>query len=217
MRVRWIGLVCALFVVAAAAGAVAGHAVGRDRRPQPTTFASARPLAAASPSAPVAPIAPYDPDIDYPPLATDLRYRRQLTGTPGYRWRYDVPRGWVSSFEGPLEPRWRPRGEPTTGGYSLRVKIINEHLTNEQMVAQKVAAVTSSYQDVTITQHASDRLSFQYRDPTTNRKRFNTFLWITPTGSATAEFEMSVVGREADVAGLAALFEHVGSSVHKLP
>jgi hypothetical protein len=213
VRVRWIGLALALALV----GAVAGYGLGILTRAEPTTFASAQPVPAQSPSIPVLPTPSYDPDIDYPPLETGLAYRRHQIGAPGFRWEYDAPRGWTIETVGFAEIRWRPADEPLSGGYSLRVKVINEHRTNEEMVAQKKAAVETIYDDVEITAESSDLLSFRYREPDTNRLRFNTFKWFTPEGGSTAEFEMSVVGRAVDVDGLEDLLDHVATSVRKVP
>ncbi|WP_085874374.1 MULTISPECIES: hypothetical protein [unclassified Nocardioides] len=214
MRVRWIGLALVLALV----GAAAGYGLGVLLRSEPTTFASAHPVPAVSPSIPIEPTPSYAPDIDYPALETGLTYKQHRIGNPPYEWEYDVPKGWTSFQEGFFEVRWRPEGEPTVGGYSLRVKIINQHESNEQMVAEKKAALTEIYEDdVTFTGETGDRLSFSYRDAAANKLRYNTFQWFTPTGGATAEFEMSVVGRAVDRAGLEDLLDHVAASIHKRP
>lgn len=213
MRVRWIGLTLAL----AAVGAAAGFGIGTLDDDGPATFATAAPVPASNPSIPVLPARPYTPDIDYPPLATDLDYRVHGIGRPGYRWHYDVPAGWVPEEVSPLyETRWRPADEPTVGGYSMRVKLVNEHRSNEEMVAEKEAAVTSIYDDVHVLARTDDMLSFRYREPTTNRKRYDTFVWFTPPDGASAEFEMSVVGREVDRPGLDSLRDHVAASIEKV-
>jgi len=212
MGVRWIGLALALLLL----GAVGGYGVGVLRHTDATTLAAARPVPAQSPSIPVLPTPSYDPDIDYPALATGLDYRRHVIGAPGYRWEYDVPRGWTVEPVAFAEVRWRPADEPLVGGYSLRVKIINQHNTDAEMVAAKKAAVESIYDDVEVTAESDDTLTFRYREPDTNRLRVNTFKWFTPPGVPTAEFEMSVVGRAADVPGLEDLLAHVAASVRKL-
>jgi len=213
MRVRWIGLVCALAIV----GAALGYAVGREARPVPTAFSSARPVSAASPATPTVPPEPFAPDIGLATLEPGLDYRRVRIGLPGYRWEYAVPRGWVEAPEPFYEVRWRPSAEAVSGGYGLRVKIVNEHLTDAEMVAQKREAVERIYEDVEILEETEDLLSFSYRDPGSDRQRFNTFQWFTPVGGGTAEFEMSVVGRAQDVAGLADLRRRVAESVRRLP
>jgi hypothetical protein len=211
MRVRWIGLALALALV----GAAAGYGLGVLLRVEPVTFASARPVPAVSPSIPVEPTQPYAPDIDYPALTPDLDYKLHRIGNPPYEWSYDVPKGWTPEQVAFFEVRWRPADEPTVGGYSVRVKIINEHRTNEEMVAQKKAAMVTIYNDVHFSAETADMLSFSYRDDATNRLRYNTFKWFTPPAGTTAEFEMSVVGRNVDQAGLEDLLTHVAASVRK--
>ena len=213
MRVRWIGLTLALVAL----GAAAGWGLGMLREEPATTVATASPVPAHDPSVPVLPDAPYAPDIGYPPLASDLTYRVHGIGSPAYRWHYDVPAGWTPEEVSPLfETRWRPADEPTVGGYSLRVKLVNEHRTNAEMVAEEEAAIESIYDDVHVLARTDDMLSFRYREPDTNRKRFNTFTWFTPPGGSTAEFEMSVVGRDVDRAGLDSLRDHVAASIEKV-
>lgn len=213
MRVRWIGLTLAL----AALGVAGGYGVGVLRQHDPTRFAVAAPVPAGSPSIPVRPTPSYAPDIDYPALEPDLDYRPHRLGDPTYRWRYDVPKGWTSEDVSPLfEVRWRPADEPRIGGYSLRVKLVNEHRTPSEMVAAKLSAVRALYQDVKVVARTDEMLSFSYRDPDYNTHRFNTFTWFTQPGGTLAEFEMSVVGREVDVPGLDSLRDHVAASVEKL-
>jgi hypothetical protein len=212
MRVRWIGLVLALLLLGAGVGYGVGALAGHD----PTTLAAAHPVPAESPSIPVLPTPSYAPDISYPPLRPGLEYKPHVIGGPGYEWSYDVPRGWTIEPVAFAEVRWRPADEPLVGGYSLRVKILNQHSTPAEMVAAKKAAVESIYDDVEVTDESDDVLSFRYREPDTNRLRFNTFQWFTPPESATADFEMSVVGREPDVDGLEALLDHVAASVRQV-
>lgn len=212
MWVRWTGLSLALALV----GGAAGFGLGVVSRTSPTSLAVAEPVPAASPSIPVEAAPPYDDDIDYQPLGRGLGYRADRLGDPPFTWRYDVPRGWRAEEIGFVEVRWRPADEPLTGGFSLRVKIVNEHKTDAEMVAQKRAAVLRIYDDVEILGETDDILSFRYREPETNRLRFNSFRWFTPAGGSTTEFEMSVVGRQADVDGLDDLFDHVAASVRRV-
>jgi hypothetical protein len=215
VRARW-WLVAGGLVVLLLLGAAGGYAAATLRRDEPVSFGTPVPVPAQSPSVPVLPEAPYAPDVSYPPLPTDLTYREHRIGVPPYRWAYDVPVGWSQQPIAFAETRWRPADEPPTGGYSLRVKIINEHRTNEEMVAEKLAAMESGYRDVHVLARTTDTLSFTYREPDTNRLRYDTFQWFTPVGGATAEFEMSVVGRQADVVGLEQLLDHVAASVHEV-
>lgn len=209
---RWIGLVCALAAVAA----LAGYQVGERTVPEPRAYDDASPIPAVSPSLPVDTAEPYAPDIDYPTLEPDLSYKPHVIGPPTYRWTYDVPRGWVIDPVAFQEVRWRPDDEPELGGFSMRVKIINAHLTPQQMVAQKITALRALYEDVRVIARTPDTLSFRYRE-SSNRLRFNTFQWFTQDGGTTADFEMSVVGREQDVVGLEDLLDHVAASVRRVP
>ena len=193
--------------------AVAGFGVGTLGGDQPTTFSPAAPVPAESPSIPIDPPPTFAPDIDDPPLATDLRYQGRRIGPPGFQWRYEAPAAWQASRIGVLEVRWFEL--PYQGGYALRLKIVNQRLTPAQMVAEKLSAIEAIYDDVVLLRQDEDELSFSYRDGN-DRQRFNTFRWFTAPGGSFAEFEMSVVGREADEDGLAALFERVETSVAKV-
>lgn len=214
MRVRWIGLTLALALV----GAAGGYGLGTLDRHEPVAIAQAEPVPALSPSIPVDPAPTFAADVDYPPLSTQLDYRTHRLGDPPFfEWKYDAPRGWVrSTTDQPQEYRWRPPDEPTVGGFSLRVKIVTQRLTPQQMVDQKVAAMESIYEDVEIVDQDDDEVYFTYRDGL-DHQRHNLFRWFAAPGQTAASFEMSVAGRGVDVAGLKALVEHVAVSVYKVP
>ncbi|GAA2149437.1 hypothetical protein GCM10009844_29050 [Nocardioides koreensis] len=209
MGMRGLGAAVALALLGVAGGFAAAHLL----REEPLTMAQAAPVPASSPSIPVDPVRDFAPDIGYPPLQPSLSYRRHTLGDAPFEWVYAAPKGWVPTEEALDEIRWRPAGEPTVGGYSLRVKLSNEHKSKEAMVAQKLAAMQAGYEDVEIRGQTQDLLSFSYRDPTTDRKRFNTFRWFGIAGETEAKFEMSVVGREVDRAGLEDLMEQVSQSI----
>jgi hypothetical protein len=213
MRVRWIGLALALVLV----GVSGGYAVGRLGHDEPTTYSSAAPVAAHNPAIPIDPDLPYADDIDYPALQPGLTYKRHLLGDRPFQWEYDAPEGWAATEEARDETRWRPADEPTLGGFSLRVKLTNEHKSPEQMVDQKATALETSFEDVVVLARTDDLLSFTYRDTVGNHKRYNTFRWFTAPGGTEAVFEMSVVGRERDQDGLEDLLDRVAASVRKLP
>ena len=173
-------------------------------------------MPASSPSLPVDPERPFSPDIDYPPLQPGLTYKRHTLSEFPYEWVYSAPKGWKPSEEDTEEIRWRPPDEPEVGGFSLRVKRSTEHKSKSDMVAQKLAAMLAGYDDVEILGRTGDLLSFSYRDATRNTRRFNTFMWFSVPGDTEARFEMSVVGREVDRAGLDDLLEQVSRSVAKV-
>jgi len=209
MSMRGVGAALVLALL----GVAGGFAAAQLLRDPPMTMAEAAPVPAASPSIPVDPVRDFTPDIGYPPLQPSLGYRRHTLGDPPFEWVYAAPKGWISTEEALDEVRWRPADEPTVGGFSLRVKLSNEHKSKEAMVAQKLAAMQAGYEDVEILGQTQDLLSFSYRDPTTDRLRFNTFRWFGIAGETEAKFEMSVVGREVDRAGLEDLMEQVSRSI----
>jgi len=212
MSMRGLGAVLVLVLL----GAAGGFAVGHVLEDAPAVVAIAAPVPASNPSLPVDPIRRFAPDIDYPPLLPSLEYRRHVVGQKGFQqWVYDAPRGWTPTVENgdPDEIRWRPADEPVVGGFSLRVKLVFEHKTKAQMVAQKLAAMQAGYDDVQILGQTQDLLSFSYRDPDSNTQRFNTFRWFSLPASDEALFEMSVVGRAVDQDGLDDLMEQVAQSI----
>ena len=212
MRVRWIGLTLGCVLL----GLGAGYALGTLSSTEPSTFAAAGPVPASDPSIPVLPTPSFAPDITYPTLQPGLEYQPHTIGTADYRWEYDVPVGWAQYDRAFVEVRWRPPDEPEAGGYSLRVKIINAHLPTADMVEQKEVALHALYDDVHVLERTDNMLAFSYRDPFTDRQRFNTFMWFTAPGSTTADFEMSVVGRRIDQVGLEDLRERVAASITKI-
>ncbi len=212
MSMRALGAALVLAMVGLAGGFAGGHLLRED----PTTLAAAAPVPAQDPSIPVDPERDFAPDIGYPPLLPSLDYRRHTLGDPPYEWAYRAPRGWVATVENLDEIRWRPKDEPVVGGFSLRVKLSTEHKSKPDMVAQKLAALQAGYQDVEVLGRTEDLLSFSYRDATRNVKRYNSFRWFSVPGETEARFEMSVVGREVDRAGLDDLLEQVSRGVTKV-
>ena len=146
MGMRALGAAVVLALLGVAGGFAAAHLL----REGPLTMAEAAPVPASSPSIPVDPVRDFAPDIGYPPLLPSLSYRRHTVGDVPFEWVYAAPKGWVSTEEALDEIRWRPADEPTVGGFSLRVKLSNEHKSKEAMVAQKLAAMQSGYEDVEI-------------------------------------------------------------------
>ena len=212
MGMRGVGAVRALVLVGAAGGYVAADRL----RDEPTVVRDTAPVPASDPSIPLDPKRPFAPDIDYPALQPDLEYDRHTLGAPPFVWAYRAPRGWRPTIEGFQEIRWRPADAREVGGFSLRVKLTNEHKSPAAMVEQKRAAVLSAYADVRVIGRTPDLLSFSYRDPVHDRLRFNTFRWFGSPGDSTT-FEMSVVGRKVDQAGLDDLLEQVSRGVAHQP
>lgn len=210
--VRRIGVPLLAVVVAVVVAGAAGWTLGQ-RAGDPDTVSSIAPIPAVSPSVPF--FVPYSPDSEYPALQTHLTFVTRAIGAKPYRWKYAVPKGWVSTDLGINEVRWEPAGQPA-GGYFLRVKLISSHLTPTQMVQQKYDALNACCQDVTPIQQQWNTLGVTYRAPTSNTKRWDVFRWLTAAGSDEAEFEMSVGGRSIDDPGLEDLMTRVSASVRKL-
>ncbi len=216
-----------MLAVVTLVGVAGGLAVGYLRDPQPASGGTATPLPAVSPSVPVDPsptTAPYADDIDYPPLATGLAFRAVRMGNSLQAWRVPVPRGWAgyavttdaqvprgrwSEYD---ELRFRPPDEPHEGGYSLRAKSINAHLTPAAMVTARVAQMRKAYDEVDVVDRTEDSVRFAFRDGN-DRLRYNYFRWFAAFGSSEATLEMSVAGRSADLPGLEWLFSAFASSL----
>lgn len=215
MRAR----VLAILLLATLAGVGGGMGVGYLRQPQPASGGTATPLPASGPSVPVDPPTsqpPFEPDISYPPLERGLVFKPLRMANSQQAWRVPVPVDWegfdidtdelVPRKEWPSydELRFRPKGEPHEGGYSLRVKLVNSRVTPAEMVAAKVFALRNE-EIVDQLDRQSDLLMFTYRT-SGNHLRYNYFQWFAAPGTDQATLEMSVVGREVDVDGLDALF-----------
>src|SRR5215204_5426432 len=158
------GLVVALLcgVLGLALGMIAAYAA----QPARSTGGTATPISAVSPSVPidVPPSAsPYARDIGYPPLRPGLPLQAVHTMTNELaRWSYHVPLGWQAYWvcstpsscpagaytDKPMaetvvdkarEVRFRPVHEPNAGGYSLRVRILeNTFVDVHQTVGTKI-------------------------------------------------------------------------------
>ena len=225
MRVR--ARVLGVLLLATLVGVGGGLGAGYLRQPQPALGGTATPLPAASPSVPVDPpptIAPYAPDVQYPALLPGLLFKPLRMGNSVQEWTVPVPRGWAAFTvpDGVFVPpkqrseydelRFRPQSAPDTGGYSLRVKTVNAHVPDEAMVAQRLAAVRSEYDEVTVLNRATDSVRFTFRDHS-NHLRYNYFRYFTGPQSSEASLEMSVAGRELDVPGLDSLFAAFASTL----
>lgn len=165
---------------------------------------------------------PYAPDIDYKTLVPPTRFTTYRIGNDVQAWRYLAPSGWRAYTvpdDTPLRPgqvdsrqevRFRPPDEPVEGGYSLRVKAVNDHVPPSTMLADKLRALRqapTSFPDLTLLERTDDSLYFTYRTATSNRLRYNFFRWFAAPGSGEASLEMSVVGRRQDETGLRGLFD----------
>jgi hypothetical protein len=224
VRARVMGLL----LLAAVVGVGGGLVVGYLGQPRAASGGTATPLPASSPSVPVDPPTtepPFAEDIDYPPMPTTFSFGKLRMSNSQQAWLVPVPKGWESFTVSSTEPerlvppgqrsgydelRFRPKGEPPEGGFSLRVKTVNAHLTPAAMVAAKQVALD----DIDVEAELGDSESsykFTYRT-SGNHLRYNYFQWYAAPGESEATLEMSVVGRTADVPGLDALFAAFSST-----
>jgi hypothetical protein len=230
------GLVVALLcgVLGIGLGVVVAYAA----QPRTSTSGDARPVSAVSPSVPIDEPTPvhYHRDISYPTLRPGLALSEQhVIRNDLAVWHYHVPLGWQPSWvcstgcppgvvpdqpmpegriNGADEVRFRPAGEPLIGGYSLRVRVLDNSLNNlEQMVATKLVGFRQGVKDFHTIHKTPSAVYFDYRDPTTDYHRFNFFQWFSVPGQSNATLEMSVSGRERDVPGLRALFNRFADNV----
>lgn len=232
------GLVVAL--LCGVLGIGLGLVVAYAAQPRTSTSGDAHPVAAASPSVPIDEPTPdhYRKDIAYPTLEPGLALPvRHVIRNDLAVWRYHVPLGWQPSWvcstgcpagvvaDQPMpldkvgsadEIRFRPPGEPSVGGYSLRVRILdNTFVDVHQTVGTKVTGFrdSASVADFNVIDRTDHSVYFEYRDATTDYHRFNYFQWWAVPGQTNATLEMSVSGREQDVPGLKALFDRFADNV----
>jgi len=236
-----IALLCG--VLGVGLGAIVAYAA----QPHTSYSDDTHPMSALSPSVPIdePTVRPPAPDIDFPALSPDLGLPppELSIGNELATWTYHIPADWqayavcgaVGECPPPMatddrltarqlveqpEVRFRPPGEPTVGGYSLRVKILDNTLALNpgQMVANKIVGFRQAYDDfrelhkTPPTVSSPSAVYFTYRDEN-DHLRYNFFQWFSAPGSSTATLEMSVAGRKRDVPGLKALFNRFADNV----
>jgi hypothetical protein len=211
-----------------AGGAAVAYAVG----PHATDLKSAAsPVPATSPSVPIQVRRPksYAPDISYPALQPGLAVPDvHAIANDRASWTYHVPFGWTAygvctaqpckiptdsvvppkQIDQQAQVRFRPAGEPVDGGYSLRVRIMdNADLNPAQMVATKVVGFRQEFSkhNFSVLQRTPSAVYFTFAD-SGNHLRYNFFQWFAVPDHPNATLEMSVSGRAADQDGLEALF-----------
>jgi hypothetical protein len=214
------GLVGALLtlLLGVAAGAGAAYAT----KPGHESVGTPVPVHAAGPDVPTDD--PYAEDIDYPALEPIAEFDRRRIGNAIEDWEYPVPTGWVGysvpgediTPPGRLktldEVRFRPADEPLVGGYSLRVKALDNHKSPLDERNVKLADFERIYDDVEVLEQDDEWVYFRFRAEN-NTLRYNFFHWFAAPGVTEATLEMSVAGRQVDEAGLRDLFEQFAAQV----
>jgi len=221
-------------------GVAGGLVVAWLVQPRPAHGGLADPVPALSPSVPidVPTVKPPAADISYPRLSPDLALPTQHTIHNALAsWTYHVPQGWTAyavctatdhcrppmTADTVLEPgqiekqpevRFRPSDEPTVGGYSLRVRILDNTLgfNTAQMADTKVRGFRQAYPSFRITHRTPSAVYFTYRDEL-DHQRYNYFQWFAVDVGGPATLEMSVAGRQRDVPGLKAMFDRFADNV----
>lgn len=204
-----------MFLVLLLLGALAGYAWAASGQEEgPSRFTDASPVPAESPAFPVEPEEPYAEDVDMAALQSALDYQRETIGDAPFQYSYRRPADWIPSNLQSGERTFVPP-DRMEGGYGMRVKIVNARMTPPEMVAQKLAALEATEQDVEVIGQGAAFLSITYRSGE-NRLRYNTFRWFNEPGVGFATFETSVYGRERDVDGLSDLLDKVAASVERV-
>jgi hypothetical protein len=212
--------------------------------PPTSSGGTANPISAVSPSVPIdeSPSQkPYAPDIKFPALRPGLPLQAVHTISNDLaRWTYHVPLGWRPYWvcstaslcppdayvDKPMaakvvnkapEVRFRPPKEPSVGGYSLRVRVLDNTIYDvHQIVGTKITGFRdspSTIADFNVIRKDDHSVYFEYRDAGSNLHRFNYFQWFAVPGQTNATLEMSVSGREVDVPGLRALFNRFADNL----
>jgi hypothetical protein len=216
---RRLGTLALLVALGVAGGFGLGAVMaGQD----PDTFDEAAPVP-ASPSIPEPSEPTIAPDIDFRILVPPTDFKRYRISNDLQTWSYLAPKGWTAYdiYDNPLpanqiedrgEVRFRPADEPTEGGYSLRVKVVDDHKTTATMLAGKLNDL-QDFTDLDVLDQTEDSLYFTYRTEASNRLRYNFFRWFAVPGSSEATLEMSVAGRKIDDTGLRGVFEQFKSGL----
>lgn len=164
------------------------------------------------------------PDITYDALATGLEYDMREISNGVQTWSFPVPKGWIAypvPGDVPIKPkkiadfdelRFRPKDEPTVGGFSLRVKAVptDQPFSTKTMVSNRLELLRhpsdpKDIRDLTVLERTDSALYFTFVERA-DHLRYNFFQYFEVPGEGTT-LEMSVAGRAADEGGLRALFD----------
>ena len=212
-------------LLALALGALLGAGAAYSARPGHASIGVPTPAHAVGPDVPTDD--PYEPDIDYPALQPVIDFDLRRIGNAIEVWEYPVPAGWIAySVPGEEitppdelkdldEVRFRPEGEELVGGYSLRVKAIDNHKSPLDERNVKLSDFERIYEDVEVLEQDDEWVYLRFRAEN-NTLRYNFFHWFAAPGVTEATLEMSVAGRAVDEPGLRDLFERFAEQVRPL-
>jgi len=205
-------------------GGAAGYAVSELTRVHPTDASEAVPMPADSPSMPTVtasstptPTSKIVPDPDeYPPLdISTLTFDENTISTSSTTWSYEAPTDWELKPADESGDRLVLPGNPDYT-YSMRVNPLTVPASTGALARARYAAIAGAT-------GISDAVSLEISDHdmrmtyvASEHQRYQHTYFISPPGSNTAVFEVTVSGRIRDIDGLDALLEYVVGTVHKV-
>lgn len=211
MKARGSGVALALAVLGVLLGGAGGYWWGERPRPVSSAY-DAAPIPAASPSYPVVPPV-VSPDPTDPPLAPGVPLQEQrIRAARGFPVTLPVPRGWVRSDANPGEWLFYPSWGQTEYRYFIRVRTVaNTYQAVDRAVAARIDALrgADAVDDFRLESEQTDRFVASYVNDAHRRVAYEGFLDRNDSG--VAYLYIAVIGREADRAGLADLFDRMMS------
>jgi hypothetical protein len=185
----------------------AGYAQAERRPDQPATD-DAEPVPASSPSYPAIPVLVL-PDPAVPPLEPGRPLHQVTVGTAPYDFSLPIPAGWLRSNPISSEWHWYPPPEFVKNTYFVRVKLFgNAFLPVAAARDARLSALENAddVRDLHVESRDANTLVTNYVADQHRRVSMEAFL---PNSDGDAYASIAVIGREADRAGLADLFQRV--------
>lgn len=196
-----------LLALGAGGGFVAAVATASDTDDR----GAASPVAAQSPSLPVDPAPDFAADPAAAPLATTLPLVERTVGRGTGSVRLSVPRSWVKNDLGPDEWTWRPPDQPKYA-YVMRVEQVRgDRDPISRVLATRKIALDEDEVNLEFVSETADSMHFTYTAD--DHLRHGLLTWVPVPGTATAQVEVAISGRDVDVPGMQDLVERVAASV----
>ncbi|HEY3016360.1 MAG TPA: hypothetical protein VGJ41_14685 [Nocardioides sp.] len=218
-----IGSAVAAVAVCLVVGVAAGYAVSELTRVHLTDASEAVPMPAGTPSVPTvtssptsSPTYPVKPDRnDYPALDfSALTFEEHTIAGTSQTWAYDAPEDWDLFPTNGAGDRLTLPGNPDFT-YSLRVNPLTVPASTSSLAETRYAAIASAYRAAEQLEISDHDVSLTYLTDD-GYLRYQHSYFISPPGSMTGIFEVTVSGRIRDREGLDALLEYVVGTVHKV-
>ena len=194
-----------------ALGAGGGFGMSLTTASNPVEGGTAAPVVAQSPSLPVDPAPDLVDDPTTAPLATALPLVDRTVGRGTGIVHLSVPRDWVRSDLGPDEWTWRPPDQPKYA-YVLRVEQVRgDRDPISRVLANRKIALDEDEVNLQLVDETTDSLHFTYTAD--DHLRHGLLRWVAVPGTATAQVEVAISGRQVDVPGMQDLIARVAASV----